>query len=208
MPRRRTLSDDDRHVWHQLTETVTPLAPPPLPEMLHSACHQAAASLQQMPEKKPCLLHGNARILASPPEAEGAASYCGPPTSQKKITLPALAPGDLHSMDKRTAQRLKGGRMAIAARLDLHGLPAVAAQAAFEQFIISSHAQGHRCVLVITGKGQRSGTEGGVLKRELPHWLNLSHIRPLVLATTPAQHRDGGNGAVYVMLKRVRQAGR
>ena len=206
MARRRGISDDDRRIWQQVTETVTPLH-----ETLFAPAQDGS------PQHAPDTTAAKARVTAQPapaglpqlgftPDAIVSASLSGAAIPR---SLPALPPdvlqvGALHMMDRRTAERLKGGRMIIAARIDLHGMPAVAAQAAFERFIISSHARGHRCVLVITGKGQRSGTDGGVLKRELPRWLNLPQIRPLVLATTPAQPKDGGAGAMYVLLRRER----
>lgn len=203
MARRRGISDDDRRIWQQVTGTVTPLHTTPTASAQDSSTRQApdTTAAHAAPVGLP--------QLGFTPDAIVSAALSGAAASSR--SLPALPPdalqvGALHVMDKRTAARLKGGRMMIAARIDLHGMPAVAAQTAFERFIISSHARGHRCVLVITGKGQRSGTDGGVLKRELPRWLNLPQIRPLVLATTPAQPKDGGAGAMYVLLRRERPA--
>jgi DNA-nicking Smr family endonuclease len=85
-------------------------------------------------------------------------------------------------------------------RLDLHGLTAQRAHAVLVAFLRSAHADRLRCVEVITGRGSREET--GVLRRELPLWLNLPDIRPLVLA---AAHPHAANqGAVRLLLRRVR----
>lgn len=198
MPRRRGISDDDRRLWRQVTDTVLPI---------HATDAPAGEDLDApQPELVPLPRVSRSPRAAAVSDASPEVSGGGDPNAERRSSqrLLPLLPGDLHDMDRRTAQRFRGGRLPIAARLDLHGLPAATAQGAFERFIATHHAKGHRCVLVITGKGQRSGIDGGVLKRELPHWLNLPHIRRLVLATTPAQPKDGGSGAMYILLKRDR----
>lgn len=192
MTRRRGLSDDDRDAWRHVTHTVRRFSGAESPQ---GSADPATVAGTATPVRIPARPGG--LPAQSPPEPVT-------PTSTPDTSQPLLAPGDLHMMDRRTATRLRRGQLPLAARLDLHGLPAPAAQAAFERFIRHHHARGDRCVLVITGKGQRSGTDGGVLKRELPHWINLPHLRPLILATTPAQPKDGDAGAMYVMLRRER----
>ena len=105
-------------------------------------------------------------------------------------------------MDKRSAERLKRGGLSIDGRIDLHGLTRDEAKSRLEIFLTNAHRQQRRCLLVITGKG-RDGT--GVLKAEVPHWLNLPHLRPMVLGVTHAQPKHGGDGALYVLLRRQRQ---
>ena len=64
----------------------------------------------------------------------------------------------------------------------------------------AAHGDRVRCVEVITGRG--TGEAGGVLRRELPMWLNLPALRPLVLA---ASHPHAANtGAVRLLLRRSR----
>nr|WP_281354695.1 Smr/MutS family protein [Roseospira navarrensis] len=75
---------------------------------------------------------------------------------------------------------------------------------ALTAFLHRAHDRGARCVLVVTGKG--SGREGGgVLRRDVPHWLGLPDVRRIVLSVTQAQIRDGGEGALYVLLRRRRE---
>lgn len=110
------------------------------------------------------------------------------------------APGGL---DKATWRRFAGGHMPVARRLDLHGHTAQRARDRFEQVLAAASAQGLRCLEVITGRG--SGSEGGVLWRELPLWLNLPHLRPLVLAACHPQPGKAGaanTGAVLLLLRR------
>lgn len=130
------------------------------------------------------------------------------PARPRDATTPAASPrplrvGDLADVDRRTAESLRRGRMEIAARLDLHGMTRAAAQDALEGFIGAASGRGLRCVLVITGKGTMSGN-GGVLRREVPRWLNLPDLRPKVVACVEAQRRHGGEGALYVLLRRRR----
>jgi DNA-nicking Smr family endonuclease len=115
---------------------------------------------------------------------------------------PELAAGALVDVDKRTAERLKRGRLDIEARLDLHGLTEQEAGRAVDGFLADAQAAGKRCVLIITGKGP--GRDGGVLRRALPLWLNQPRNRARLIAFAPAQPRHGGHGAVYLLLKRKR----
>jgi DNA-nicking Smr family endonuclease len=115
---------------------------------------------------------------------------------------PELAAGASADIDKRTAERLKRGRLDIEGRLDLHGMTEEQARPAVDVFLADAQAAGKRCVLIITGKGP--GREGGVLRRALPGWLNQPGNRARLVAFAPAQPRHGGHGAVYLLLKRRR----
>lgn len=104
-------------------------------------------------------------------------------------------------MDRRNWQRLKRGQMGIDARLDLHGLSQVEAHDRLSGFIIAQQARGSRCLLVITGMGERNG---GILRNMTPRWLDTEPNRSRILAYSTAHVRDGGPGALYVLLKRRR----
>jgi len=124
-------------------------------------------------------------------------------------------------VDRRTEERLKKGRMQIEARLDLHGMTQVQAHAALADFTERCQRAGMRCVLVITGKGgsgkDRSGKDRpdkggrlpgdgpGILRRAVPEWLRQPPNGPRVLRFFPAKPRDGGEGALYVLLRRERR---
>jgi DNA-nicking Smr family endonuclease len=166
----------DRSLWQRVTRDVTPLAPRPEP---------APAPAPKPPEKR----------------------SAGPPLSQPPPSLlPPLAVDRFAGIDRANAERLKRGKHAIEARLDLHGMTQAEAHGALATFIRASRAGGKRCVLVITGRGSAKGPHGGggVLKSAVPRWLDEPELRPHLLAIATAQPRDGGNGALYVMLRRTR----
>jgi DNA-nicking Smr family endonuclease len=122
---------------------------------------------------------------------------------------PAQSPdytGEQPGLDRRTAERLRRGEMPIEARLDLHGLRQGEAQDRLVRFLLESYASGRRCVLVITGKGNRFSPEqeAGILRRMLPVWLGMMPLAPIILAHAPAKARDGGSGAFYILLRRQR----
>lgn len=99
----------------------------------------------------------------------------------------------------RVIKELRRGRYAVQDELDLHGMTANGARAALRAFMTDVLLHGHRCVRIIHGKGLRSGPGGPVLKAKLNHWLpQWSEV--LAFVTAPA--RDGGSGAVYVLLAR------
>jgi DNA-nicking Smr family endonuclease len=101
-------------------------------------------------------------------------------------------------VDDSSWRALGNGRLAPARRLDLHGHTANAALAALQSFLHRASADRLRCVEIITGRG--TGETGGVLRRELPHWLNRADLRPLIIAV---QHPQPGNlGSVRILLKR------
>ncbi|HVZ29205.1 MAG TPA: Smr/MutS family protein [Asticcacaulis sp.] len=96
-------------------------------------------------------------------------------------------------------RRLSRERDPIEARLDLHGLNSIAAEARLKAFVQQAHASDYRAVLVITGKGL---AENGILKRNAPEWLADPALSHIVAGISPAHARHGGTGALYVALKR------
>ena len=87
--------------------------------------------------------------------------------------------------------------------MDLHGLTQAEAHADLTGFILLSHQIGRRLVLVITGKGRSEG-QAGILRQQVPHWLSLPPLRPLVLQIAEAHQSHGGGGAIYVYLRKNR----
>ena len=120
-----------------------------------------------------------------------------------KKMLPALTHDAAPGLDRRSVERLRGGELRIEARLDLHGMTQGEAHRALGDFVAHAHRAGLRCVLVITGKGGR-GSGDGVLRAAVPRWLNEAPNRAALLAFAPAQPRDGGTGALYLLLRRQR----
>ncbi|MFC4352354.1 Smr/MutS family protein [Fodinicurvata halophila] len=125
---------------------------------------------------------------------------------KRSQSTPELSHGMMAGIDRRSAERMRRGKMPIEARLDLHGLDQQKAHGELDGFLARAQAQGLRCVLVITGKG-RFSDEGGVLRKQVPKWLNLSANRNRVLAFDYARPQHGGSGALYVLLRRQRETG-
>lgn len=112
-------------------------------------------------------------------------------------------------LDKRTDEKLRKGKIFIENRLDLHGLNQSQAYDKLVQFINRSVVAGHRCVLIITGKGISNSLSNdwltpskGVLKEKFPYWMTQSPMKEFVLKFYPAQPKDGGSGAFYIYLRR------
>jgi len=98
-------------------------------------------------------------------------------------------------IDNATWQRFRSGRLPAVRTLDLHGQTAQRAFLALATFLRTAQAEGLRCVEIVTG-------QGGVLRREVPLWLNLPELRGVVLG---AVHPHAANpGAVRLLLRRVR----
>ncbi len=99
-------------------------------------------------------------------------------------------------------RRLRRGLWPIDARFDLHGMTVPQARAELEQFLRSMRVRGERCVLVIHGKGEHSPHGAGILRGEIGAWLSQSAASEHVAAFATASAGDGGEGAVYVLLRR------
>lgn len=126
-----------------------------------------------------------------------------PPPAQPRTEQPELRLGAMAGVDRRTAERLRRGKLAIDGRIDLHHHTQDEAHGALTEFITNAAGAGRRCVLVITGKGAVSAG-GGVIRRRVPQWLNLPPLRECVLAIAQAKPEHGGAGALYVLLRRRR----
>ena len=136
----------------------------------------------------------------------------GKPTGAGVVAREDLVRGNLDGLDRRAQRRFRRGKLPIEARLDLHGHTRMRAKARLDRFIEAAWRDGKRCVMVITGKGgarwhdpSARSRETGVLRRDVPIWLNDSRNRPRILAFTHAQPGDGGEGALYIMIRRRRE---
>ncbi len=188
------LKDEDLALWKHVTRDAKPLAkraPPP-----------ARAAV---PETSPA--------KAAPKADKGSMSTRHlprpRPVAAAKRAEPAIEHGRAAGVDRRSAERLRRGRLPIEARLDLHGYTQVQAHAALDRFLGEAQARGLRCVLVITGKGTTTGAvtgaatgASGVLRGQVPRWLNEPGNRARVLAFDYAQPKHGGLGALYVLMRR------
>ena len=105
----------------------------------------------------------------------------------------------LEGLEPNRRHRIAREREEIGARIDLHGLTQDRARAALDAFLQRAFADGWRAVLVITGKGVQGD---GVLKKRVPEWLGAPHLAHIVAGISDAHRRHGGEGALYVALKR------
>lgn len=161
---------------HTPTAPAEPAGPSPAPET------QAGPQAKRPPGKQP--------PKATPPG----------PSPAPKARPAAPWPGP-ELIEPNRHHRIVRERDPIAARLDLHGLTYDTARATLDAFLFRAWEEGHRAVLVITGKGSR-GTGDGALRRATPEWLAAAHLRPIVAGVSEAHRRHGGGGALYVALKR------
>ena len=104
-----------------------------------------------------------------------------------------------HLSESRFRQ-LCSGEIRPGRRLDLHGLDRESARRILVTTLEAAASFGIECVLVIHGKGLGSATGEAVLRQAMPEWLSSPQLRHLVLGFSPASPRDGGAGAVYVLL--------
>ena len=180
--------DEDDALWTEITKDVSKI------EHVRSLVDDPAQSVDKTrtPVKKP------KKTATSGEKAE---------RSRPEIPDKDLNPG----LDRKTSDRLRKGQLPIDGILDLHGMTRVNAHEALNRFIQNGYVQGKRCILVITGKG--AGADGrrdplnqgqGVLKQSVPQWLNEPPNKALVLQSARAKPHHGGDGALYVLLRRKR----
>ena len=118
--------------------------------------------------------------------------------------VPRPRPLPLMPFDRRLKQRVARGREVIEARIDLHGMTQQQAYSALLRFLHGAQAAGKRMALVVTGKGSGGhDRDRGVLRRQVPLWLTLPEFRLFVLGFEEAHVGHGGQGALYVRLRRA-----
>lgn len=176
----RPLRHDEDELWSAVTQSIKPLRP------LQRLTEPRAKKVEP-PSSRTALI----RVRAS---SVGKSHTSNPP--------PPLAP-----IGRRTRQRLARGLQSIDARIDLHGFTQDEAHSALTRFLRDAQANGMKFVLVITGKGRvRLDIDGntGILRREVPRWLKGADFRAYVVGYEPAHVGHGGEGALYVRLRRAR----
>ena len=173
--RRRGLTAEDKALWAAVTRSIRPLPGRATPEAPPPATIPPAAAPAE-----------------APPPA---------PVAKRRLPPAEVAVGAQPSgLDARRWRDLRRGTMRPERKLDLHGMTAAVAHLEVERFLRSAQAEGVRVVCIVTGKG--SSSEGGVLRRELPHWLNAPALRPLILGAAHP-HRSNA-GSVHLLLRRSR----
>jgi DNA-nicking Smr family endonuclease len=112
--------------------------------------------------------------------------------------------GRANGVNASTLAKLERGEFSVRSHVDLHGMPLDDARRAVDEFLADRQRRGERCVLVITGKGKNSPGQQGVLREGIPHWLARGPSARRILAFVTARSCDGGEGALYVLLRRDR----
>lgn len=182
--RKRSLSEEERALWESVSKQTKPLRkryraakPPTLPDAAPPATEKLAAEPRPLPSEK----------IPRPSKVE------------------APAPPPLAPLGRRERSQLSRGRKEIDARLDLHGMTQTHAHRALSGFLQRAQSDGLTFVLVITGKGKMGAeSERGVLRRQVPQWLGLPEFRSLVVGFEEAHIGHGGEGALYVRIRRSR----
>lgn len=202
----RLLSTEDEALWKSVARTLEPVRKK----------SRLRPRLEPTPRPDERAEHGLAATLAAKAESNSASGPLVKPLDaalQPASRPPGVRkPPPLAEFDRRQARRIAGGRIAIEARLDLHGLRAGEAHAALRAFVYGCHARGKQNLLVITGKGGEAEREAmpftvfdrserGILKRSVPMWLAEPDLRAVVVSFTQAHARHGGEGALYVQLR-------
>jgi DNA-nicking Smr family endonuclease len=179
--RRRALSEEERALWDSVAKQTKPLR-----KRARAAKPQDAVPVAETPVAK----------SMAPPK---------PISSVKVARAPKPEPPPLAPLGRRERSHLSRGRKEIEARLDLHGMTQTRAHRALSGFLQHAHHEGLTFVLVITGKGKMGAdSERGVLRRQVPQWLNLPEFRSLVVGFEEAHIGHGGEGALYVRIRRSR----
>jgi DNA-nicking Smr family endonuclease len=197
----RRVSADEARLWQHATRSLDPVKGKPRVGAMPAPSEPAAAT-PQAGERA-----ATSRKAAAPArEPRGAAV--------PKAKLPR-SPPPLADFDRRKVRQIASGRIEVDARIDLHGSRQRDARASLRAFLLTAHAKGHRTVLVITGKGGEEPADAyatltgerqrGVIRRNVPHWLEEPDLRAVVSSYTQASPRHGGAGALYVQLRKARE---
>jgi DNA-nicking Smr family endonuclease len=196
-PRRRRLTDEEHVLWRGVARSVAPLKRGRTRKLVDADADIAASAPKAdkpgPAKKSKAVVHAHAAPSVSKAKTKPAAK---PPTT---------SPPPLMPIDRRTRLRIARGAEAIDARIDLHGRTQSEAHGVLLSFLRRVQADGARTVLVITGKGSRDqGRERGVLRRQVPLWLMLPEFRIYVIGVEDAHVGHGGEGALYVRVRRAR----
>ena len=188
----KRLSGEDLALWRNVARGLTPLPGRQLPD-------------KDAPDPEPA--QSGKSTSAKPDESRDCMKPFAVPAA---LAVPQAA---MMPIDRRTRQKIVRGRLPIDDRIDLHGMTQAEAHAALRRFLRDAQRRGCRVVLIVTGKGKPLGHhhdlhhERGVLRRIVPKWLHLPELRDVVLSVDEAHLAHGGEGALYVRLRRSRGAG-
>jgi DNA-nicking Smr family endonuclease len=185
---RRRLSDEERALWTGVARSIKPLR-------------------SAKPTAEPLRRSGGEHTDQAAPDGVRPGARSSPQLPARREPLSAVKSPPLAPLDRRAKQRVARGRDAIDARIDLHGMTQRQAHAALLGFLRRAQAERARVVLVVTGKGGGTAApergERGVLRRQVPMWLELPEFRHFIVGFGEAHASHGGQGALYVRLRRA-----
>jgi len=181
---KRRVTPDELELWRHVAQSVRPI----------KSKRRPAAPKEAAPSAPPAKAKTPKPAMPAAPPAKATAS-----TKPHELTH-----GLSHGIDRRQAERFRKGKLTIEGKIDLHGRTQQDAHDDLLAFLRRAYAAGKRNVLVVTGKGMTT-SKVGILRQAVPRWLNEPAFRSLVLAFDYAEPQHGGEGALYVLLKRVRE---
>src|SRR5262245_4181961 len=183
---KRRVTPDEMELWRHVAQSVRPI----------KSKRRPAPPKDEAPSTPPA--KAKVAKAAKPPQPAAP-----PAKAQAPIKPHELTHGLSHGIDRRQAERFRKGKLPLEGKIDLHGRTQQDAHDDLLAFLKRAHAAGKRTVLVVTGKGMTT-SKTGILRQAVPRWLNEPAFRHLVLAFDYAEPQHGGEGALYVLLKRVR----
>ena len=197
---RRHLDDDEAADWDHTARSIEPL------KRAKSRVHKALeVEIGTIARARPKAI--DAAKAGPAPKSSSAKAHAPPP-------LKATKAAPIAEFDRKKAKKIRSGQIEIEARIDLHGLRQDDAHMSLRAFLVRAQRAGKRWVLVITGKGKLADRDDeapfdmtrnrdrGVLKRNVPRWLEEPDLRTLVVSYTTAAISHGGDGALYVHLRK------
>jgi DNA-nicking Smr family endonuclease len=184
---KRRVTPEELELWRQVAQTVRPI----------KSRRRHAKAKEETPPAPPAAKPRSAKPAPAPAPSAG--------TKPQALAKPhELTHGLSHGIDRRQAERFRKGKLAIEGKIDLHGRTQQDAHDDLLAFLRRARDAEKRCVLVVTGKGMTS-SKTGILRQAVPRWLNEPAFRSLVLAFDYAEPQHGGEGALYVLMKKVRE---
>ena len=181
----RDLSPDDRRIWARVTGSVTPPKSRKAPRVMLDMATPADPAVP---------------LIAKSASGPKPGPRPAPSTPRPAPPVHAVSRSTPEVLEPRRQRRLSRERDPIEARIDLHGYGRFQAQDALTAFLMGAQARDYRAVLVITGQGRRGGT--GVIRASVHEWLQGPALRGVVSGFAAAARRHGGDGAIYVTLRR------
>jgi DNA-nicking Smr family endonuclease len=200
---RKQVHDDDHDVWSHTAQSVEPL------KKAKGRHHPAAGRVTETAPRAAAKHHPEPAKLKPDRGAHGKGS-----AETVAKPKPVAAPPPIATFDRKKVRKIRSGQVDIEARIDLHGMRQDEAHVALVRFLHRCQNKGQRWVLVITGKGKLTDSdphapfdltrprERGVLKRNVPRWLDEPELRHLVVSYTTAALQHGGEGALYIHLRK------